>query len=186
MAPAQDAFSLQVTSELMQKLTKENIVAKEPAKGRKPTQKAAAPKPSMKPVEPAPMNLKQDLSLPYYPGFLSSLPGMNKPEVQTHEQTHDLVPIYKVLEETEKLGEKLQKQEEKELEKVKQLAQDLQDKQFRAPSYPIPCQTEKETCLQCYRGSTKSPLECAEAVRVFKECSQRVQQDFAQRTAAPQ
>jgi hypothetical protein len=31
----------------------------------------------------------------------------------------------------EKLGEKLQKQEEKELEKVKQLAQDLQDKQFR-------------------------------------------------------
>lgn len=31
----------------------------------------------------------------------------------------------------EKLGEKIQKQEAKELEKVKQLAQDLQDKQFR-------------------------------------------------------
>lgn len=88
----------------MQKLTKENIGAKQPAKGRKPTQKGAAPKPSTKPVEPAPINLNQDLSIPYYPGFLSSLPGLNKPEVQTHEQTHeqahDLVPIYKVLEET--------------------------------------------------------------------------------------
>jgi hypothetical protein len=169
----------------MHKLTKENIVAKQqPVKGRRPTQRPAAPKPSIEPSEV----LKPDIQLPYYPQFLSALPGIPK-EQQIHEQpssapTHDLVPIYEVLEATEKLGEKIQKQEEKELEKVKQLAQDLQDKQFRAPSYPIPCQSEKESCLQCYKGSIKSPLECAEVVRVFKECSQRVQQEFAQRTAA--
>ena len=84
----------------MQKLTKENIGAKQRTKARKPTQKAAAPNPNATLVEPAPVNLKQDVSLPYYPGFLSSLPGMNKPEVNTYDQTHDLVPIYKVLEET--------------------------------------------------------------------------------------
>lgn len=187
MAPAHDAFSLQVTSELMHKLTKENIVATQSLKGRKPTQRPAPLKPSSEPAE-SPKISKQDLQLPYYPGFLSALPGIPKEQAleQPPKPTHDLVPIYKVLEEAEKLSEKIQKQEEKELEKVKQLAQDLLDKQFRAPSHPIPCQTEKELCLQCYKGSTQSPLDCAEVVRVFKECSQRVQQDFAQRSAASQ
>ena len=65
----------------MQKLTKENIGAKKPIKARKPTQKATAPNPNVTLIEPAALNLKQDVSLPYYPGFLSSLPRMNKPEV---------------------------------------------------------------------------------------------------------
>lgn len=181
MAPANNAFSLQVTNELVQKLAKENIVAKRPAR------KAPAPKPSVKPLE-APLVTKQGLPLPFYRGFLSGVPGINKEQAyqQSQEQKHDLVPIYKVLEETENLNKKLQMQENSELEKVKQLAQELQDRQFRAPSYPIPCQAEKERCLQCYRGSPESPVECAEAVRMYKECSQRVQQDFAERVATSQ
>lgn len=181
MAPANDAFSLQVTNDLMQKLAKENIVPKRPAK------KAPAPKPSVKPSE-APLVSKQDLPLPFYPGFLSALPGISKEQghQQTQKQIHDLGPIYKVVEESENLGEKLQKREKEELEKVKQLARELQDKQFRAPSYTIPCQAEKDRCLQCYRESAKSPLGCTEAVRIYKECAQRAQQSFAQRTATSQ
>lgn len=82
----------------MHKLTRENIVAKQPVKGRRPTQRPAAPKPSIELAE-SPKLLQQDLQLPYYPGFLSALPGISKE--QTHEQqTHDLVPIYKALEES--------------------------------------------------------------------------------------
>lgn len=90
----------QVTSELMHKLTKENIVAKkQPVKGRRPTQRPAAPKPSIEPSEV----LKPDIQLPYYPGFLSALPGISKEQIQEQPSStpqHDLVPIYEVLEAT--------------------------------------------------------------------------------------
>lgn len=35
------------------------------------------------------------------------------------------------------MGEKLQKQEEQEIQKVKQLAQELEDKQFRYAGIPL-------------------------------------------------
>lgn len=37
----------------------------------------------------------------------------------------------------ERMGEKLQKQEEQEIQKVKQLAQELEDKQFRYVCIPL-------------------------------------------------
>ena len=51
----------------------------------------------------------------------------------------------------EKLGEKLQKQEEKELEKVKQLVQDLQDKQFRCVQLiTIICLCNEQIYVLCH------------------------------------
>ncbi|CAK9221975.1 unnamed protein product [Sphagnum jensenii] len=178
MAQINDPFALQVTPELMLKLTKEHRQPRKAAKPKQPPPPIVAPR---QPVIRRQMGMEvldqeggvsQEIPRPFYPGFLSALPGLQ----QNNDLKKELVPIYKILEESEKLGEKLQKQEEEELRKVKQLAQELQEKQFCAPSQPVPCTNEKEACIQCYRENSKNPLECANTVKLFKECSQRAHQ----------
>ncbi|KAH8968146.1 hypothetical protein BDL97_03G114500 [Sphagnum fallax] len=166
MAQINDPFALQVTPELMLKLTKEHRQPRKAAKPKQPPPPSPPPPPIVAPRQPVIRRqmgmevldqeggVSQEIPRPFYPGFLSALPGLQ----QNNDLKKELVPIYKILEESEKLGEKLQKQEEEELRKVKQLAQELQEKQFCAPSQPVPCTNEKEACIQCYRENSKSLL----------------------------
>ncbi|KAH9568997.1 hypothetical protein CY35_03G108800 [Sphagnum magellanicum] len=192
MAQINDPFALQVTPELMLKLTKEHRQPRKAAKPKQPPPPSSPPPPIVAPRQPVirrqmgrevldqEEGVSQEIPRPFYPGFLSALPGLQ----QNNDLKKELVPIYKILEESEKLGEKLQKQEEEELGKVKQLAQELQEKQFFAPSQPVPCTNEKEACIQCYRENSKNPLECANTVKLFKECSQRAHQSLLSQVAS--
>lgn len=107
------------------------------------------------------------------PGLPSLLPLGVFPPVADKE----LDPIRKVLDEGERVVDKLQKEEARLLEEVKRNAKELHEKEYRMPEQKtMPCLKVKDTCVQCYKDHPKDPLQCAEAVKAFLDCTRRVQQ----------
>lgn len=80
-----------MTPDLMLKLTKEHNASTKPAKTKRPSAQQRRQQESEDEVDAS-----QGYPKPYYPGFLSALPGLQ----QTTDPKKDLVPIYKILEET--------------------------------------------------------------------------------------
>ncbi|CAL5355976.1 unnamed protein product [Camellia sinensis] len=82
--------------------------------------------------------------------------------------------IRSAIQESEKVLEKLQKQEEVMVQEVTQRAKDLHDKEFKLPTQkPLPCLMEKNACFECYKENDKNPLKCADAVKNYKDCIRR-------------
>lgn len=89
----------------------------------------------------------------------------------------ELEAIRSVLQESERVVEKLQRQEENKVQEVTQRAKELRDKEFKLPyQKPLPCVAENEACLACYKEHMKDPLKCADLVRSFADCARRVRQ----------
>lgn len=86
----------QVTPDLMLKLTKDSQPSKEGVKPKRPAQRAPARRPRLEVPAETRGSGSLDIPKPFYPPFLSSLPGMH----ESTDHKKDLVPIYKVLEET--------------------------------------------------------------------------------------
>lgn len=92
----------------------------------------------------------------------------------------ELEAIRSVLQESERVVEKLQKQEENMVQEVTQRAKELRDKEFKLPyQKPSPCVAENEACLACYKEHLKDPLKCADLVRSFADCARRVRQQVS-------
>ncbi|KAL7165192.1 hypothetical protein ACSBR2_040966 [Camellia fascicularis] len=86
----------------------------------------------------------------------------------------ELDAIRSAIQESEKVLEKLQKQEEVMVWEVTQRAKDLHDKEFKLPTQkPLPCLMEKNACFECYKENDKNPLKCADAVKNYKDCIRR-------------
>lgn len=82
--------------------------------------------------------------------------------------------IRSVLQESEKVVERLQKQEENMLQEVTQKAKDLRDKEYKLPNpKPEPCRAERDASLACYKEHIKDPLKCASFVNSFADCLRR-------------
>uniref|UniRef100_A0A5B6YU06 Coiled-coil-helix-coiled-coil-helix domain-containing protein 3 n=1 Tax=Davidia involucrata TaxID=16924 RepID=A0A5B6YU06_DAVIN len=89
----------------------------------------------------------------------------------------ELDAIRSVLQESEKVVERLQKHEEDMVREVTQRAKDLHDKEFKLPyRKPMPCLAEKDACLECYKEYVEDPLKCAHLVNNFADCTRRVRQ----------
>lgn len=98
------------------------------------------------------------------------------PPLQTHGSP-ELDAIKSVLHDSEKVVEKLQKQEESMLQEVTERAKVLHDKEFKLPHRkPMPCSVEKDACLNCYKEHIKDPLKCSQVVRDFADCARRARQ----------
>ncbi|KAF5954390.1 hypothetical protein HYC85_007246 [Camellia sinensis] len=83
-----------------------------------------------------------------------------------HSSSAELDAIRSAVQESEKVLEKLQKQEEVMVQEVTQRAKDLHDKEFKLPTEkPLPCLMEKNACFECYKENDKNPLKCADAVQ---------------------
>ncbi|KAK4389423.1 hypothetical protein Sango_2279300 [Sesamum angolense] len=68
----------------------------------------------------------------------------------------ELDAIWSAIQESEKVVERLQKQEANMLQEVTQRAKDLHDKEFKLPSRkPMPCLDQKDACLNCYKEHVK-------------------------------
>ncbi|CAK9321645.1 unnamed protein product [Citrullus colocynthis] len=79
-----------------------------------------------------------------------------------HSANAELDAIRSVLQESERVVEKLQKQEDNMLKEVTQRAKDLHDKEFRLPyQKPMPCLAESQACFQCYKDHPNDLLKCA-------------------------
>ena len=71
------------------------------------------------------------------------------------------------------LGDAAVGREEEELESVKVMVKDLEDRRYRAPQKQVLCSEEKEKCLECYKqlGKGESPLVCREVVAAYQVCA---------------
>ncbi|KAL3818183.1 hypothetical protein ACJIZ3_004088 [Penstemon smallii] len=99
--------------------------------------------------------------------------------IQPPQQNVELDTIRSVLKESEKVVERLQKQEENMLKEVTQRAKELHEKEFKLPnSRPMPCLDEKDACLKCYKENLDDPLKCASLVDGFADCARRVRQQL--------
>ncbi|KAK4262644.1 hypothetical protein QN277_028181 [Acacia crassicarpa] len=90
--------------------------------------------------------------------------------------------IRSVLQESEKVVERLQREEENMLQKVTQKAKEFRDKEYKLPKpKPRPCTAESEACLACYKENVKDPLKCASLVTNFADCVRRFRQQVEQK-----
>ena len=79
--------------------------------------------------------------------------------------------IHAVVAESEKVLEKLQKQEATMHEELTKRAKELHEKEFKLPyQNPSPCTDERAGCAECYQSNIQDPLKCAEAVKRFEAC----------------
>lgn len=96
----------------------------------------------------------------------------------------ELEAIRSVLQESEKVVERLHKEEENMLEKVTQKAKEFRDKEYKLPKPKNkPCTAESEACLACYKEHVKDPLKCASLVTNFADCVRRFRQQIGLRNA---
>lgn len=91
----------------------------------------------------------------------------------------ELDAIRSVLKESEKVVERLQKQEENMAQELTQRAKELHDKEFKLPyQNPMPCVAEREACLECYKEHSKDPLKCGNVVKSFADCARNMRQQM--------
>ncbi|KAL6979692.1 hypothetical protein U1Q18_021349 [Sarracenia purpurea var. burkii] len=89
----------------------------------------------------------------------------------------ELDAIHSAVQESEKVLEKLQKQEEVMVQEVTERAKDLHEKEFKLPNQkPPPCLMEKGACFECYKEHVKEPLKCANTVKNYADCIRRDKQ----------
>ncbi|XP_057977909.1 uncharacterized protein LOC131164616 isoform X2 [Malania oleifera] len=94
-----------------------------------------------------------------------------------HSANEELDGIRSVLQESERVLERLQKHEGDMVQEVTQRAKDLHDKEFKLPYHkPMACLAEKDACLECYKENANNALKCAPLVKNFADCARRVRQ----------
>lgn len=166
-----ESFTVQISSNLVKKLLNNDEVVKK--KTRRPTPKI--------PKEPQAKPLPDDseaLRGPSSTAWPIQPPLYVPPPPPSHKTPNpELEAIRSVLEESERVVERLHKQEENMLQEVTERAKDLHDKEFKLPnSKPMPCLDEKDACLNCYKEHIKDPLKCAQLVKDFADCARTARQ----------
>ncbi|KAL5728139.1 hypothetical protein ACHQM5_001260 [Ranunculus cassubicifolius] len=160
-----EKFTIQISKQLVDQLSKEDPQLRK--RTRKPK-----PKIQPKPQEPQPQVLPPP-PVPY-PSMFSRLPP-SPAQVANAE----LDAIRSVIKESEKVVERLQKQEDKMAQEVTQRAKELHEKEFKLPyQKPMPCVAEKDACLDCYKEHAKDPLKCANAVKSFADCARNIRRQM--------
>ncbi|OIW09805.1 hypothetical protein TanjilG_32243 [Lupinus angustifolius] len=166
-------FTIQISNDLVNKLVDDTV----PKKKARRTRRKVAREPE-KPQSDLSQNQISDGS-----GKLESAtpqvwpvqPSLILPATLPMQPAHsDLESIRSVLQESEKVVERLKKQEENMLQEVTQKAKDLHDKEYKLPNpKPEPCMAERVASLTCYKEHIKDPLKCATFVTNFAECLRR-------------
>ncbi|XP_076956698.1 uncharacterized protein LOC143631976 [Bidens hawaiensis] len=163
-----DAFTIQISGDLVKQLANDNNKVKK--KTRKP--KPKVPKPPQDQIKPATHDespsLKPVTPAAGWPPMFFPIPPPANAEVDA---------IRSVLQDSEKVLEKLQKKEDEMVVEVTQKAKELHDKEFKLPQpKPMPCLTELTACLDCYKENTKDPLKCNSLVKNFADCARTIRQ----------
>ncbi|XP_058009565.1 uncharacterized protein LOC110636332 isoform X2 [Hevea brasiliensis] len=170
-------FSIQISSNLVNRLTDDGEKLK-----RKPKKtKTKVPREFVHPETK--VNEKQ---LCDDPETLKGVPSMGRPVQHplflpvtppAHSANTELDAIRSVIQESERILEKLQKQEDSMVQEVTERAKDLRDKEFKLPyQKPMPCLADYEACRDCYKEHGNDILKCAPLTRSYYDCVRRVKQ----------
>lgn len=171
-------FSIQISTNLVNKL------ADDAEKSKKKTRRTK-PKVPREPQQPQPKINQKKVSDDSEPpkgagakGWPLQAPLYMPIPPPSQSSNADLEAIRSVLQESERVVERLQKQEENMAQEVTQKAKELRDKEFKLPyQKPMPCLAEKDACLDCYKEHAKvDPLKCADFVKNYADCARRVRQ----------
>ncbi|KAL0395353.1 UNVERIFIED_CONTAM: hypothetical protein Slati_4501500 [Sesamum latifolium] len=170
-----ESFTIQISSNLVRNLVDDGEKVKK--KTRKPKPKVPREPPQSQTVPPKQLSDDTEtIKAPPLTGWPIQ-PPLYSPIPPQKPANTELDSIWSVLQESDKVVERLQKQEENMLQEVTQRAKDLHDKEFKLPSRkPMPCLDQKDACLNCYKEHVKDPLKCAQFVKDFADCARRVRQ----------
>lgn len=92
----------------------------------------------------------------------------------------ELDAIRSVLHESERVLEKIHKQEENMVQELTERAKTLRDQEFKLPyQKPLPCLAEKDACESCYKEFGKDPLKCLPLLKNYADCSRRARQQVS-------
>ncbi|OAY59956.1 uncharacterized protein LOC110631229 [Manihot esculenta] len=170
-------FSIQISSNLVNRLADDGEKLK-----RKPKKtKAKVPRESALPQTK--VNEKQHYDDPETPkgipspGWPVQAPLFLPATPSAHSVNTELDAIRSVIQESERVLEKLQKQEDSIVQEVTERAKDLRDKEFKLPyQKPMPCLADYEACRACYKEHGNDILKCAPLTRSYYDCVRRVKQ----------
>lgn len=85
------------------------------------------------------------------------------------------------LQHSRRVGDLLLKNEDEEVQRVTQYAEELLDHEYRAPMKPTPCEQARQQCLACYTQHPQDVLKCGEAVEAYKACADQAFRKFVGR-----
>ncbi|KIZ06621.1 hypothetical protein MNEG_1323 [Monoraphidium neglectum] len=77
-----------------------------------------------------------------------------------------------------RVGSLLLKAEEQEMEKVAAAADDLIRREYSTPAREVPCQRERDACINCYQHHKQDAWACAEMVDAYASCASAAYQDL--------
>lgn len=171
-----DSFTIQISSNLVNKLARED--------GRKLKKKVKKQKPKIpdEPVKPpteakpAPTVPKSgsDMAWPVQSPLFFPVPATPPPVAVA-----ELEAIRSVVQQSEDVVKRLEKQEADMVQELTQKAKELRDREFKLPyQKSVPCLAEREACLECYKKHPTSTetLKCAPMVKSFADCSRQSRQ----------
>lgn len=159
-------FSIQISSSLINQLTEDEV------KSKRRTKRTAKTK---LPQEPQISTDFGDQNAARVPSWPIQPPLPLTPPVSSINS--ELEAIQSVVRESERVLEKLRKQEENVLQEVTQKAKDLHEKEFKLPeSKPLPCSAENDAWIACYKENRDDLMKCSYLVNKFADCARRARQ----------
>ncbi|KAK2664789.1 hypothetical protein Ddye_003363 [Dipteronia dyeriana] len=92
-------------------------------------------------------------------------------------QSVELDAIRSVLQDSERVLEKVNKQENNMVQEMTERAKTLRDQEFKLPyQKPLLCLAEKEASEACYKESIEDPLKCHRLLKKYADCSRKARQ----------
>ncbi|XP_050273771.1 uncharacterized protein LOC126716823 [Quercus robur] len=174
-------FSIQISSDLLNRLSDDTEKLK---KKTKKSKKAKVPREPRQPSAKVDQKQISDESETFKGAATTGWPlqtplfvPVNTPAQSAYTE---LDAIRSVLQDGERVLDRLQKQEENMVQEVTQRAKDLREKEFKLPyQKPMPCLAENNAWLECYKEHAKDILKCSPLVKSFEDCIRRARQNVS-------
>ncbi|WCJ27703.1 copper ion binding [Euphorbia peplus] len=172
-----EGFSIEINSDLI------NRLANDGEKLKKKTKKSKVKKPRENVHPQTKVSEKQhDVDSEIQKGAVSAGWPVQHPlffpvNPPAHSISTEIDAVRTLVQESERVVEKLQEKEESMLREVTERAKDLRDKEFKLPyQKPMPCLAEHDACRACYKEHGNDTLKCGPLTRSYYECARRVKQ----------
>lgn len=175
-----ESFTIQISSNLVKQLADDGEKSKRKTKRSKP-KLPREPQQSQTKVHQKPISSDSEIPKVTAPlGWPVQPPLFVPASPPPHSAIAELDSIRSAVKESEKVLERLQKQEDVMVQEVAQRAKDLHDKEFKLPNQkPQPCLTEQGACFECHKDPVKDPLKCADVVNNYADCVRRARQQVS-------
>ncbi|KAB5564397.1 hypothetical protein DKX38_004451 [Salix brachista] len=170
-------FSVQITPELVNRFATDGDKLKKKSKKTIPKTRRETPLLKAKANEKQLHDDSETHKRIASPGWPVQ-PPLYLPVTQpVHPANSELDAIRSVIQESERVLEKFQKQEDNMVQQVTERAKDLRDKEFKLPyQKPMPCLVDYNACRACYKEHADDILKCAPLTKSYYECVRRAKQ----------